>query len=133
MSRHAHHVAELVRQAVDDLSRVDAASPEAAIAPLSSARERIGAALDEAMALAVAEGSSVRQVASLAGIAPNSAPPRLARSSTLGGYARAGRVDATGIARARHDRTTGGSGTDEGASGPHTPPPRFTRRTSKES
>lgn len=92
-------------EAVAALAEVDLATPSAAVASLTQAREAIGAALDEAMALAVtSEGASVRQVASLAGIAPNSVSPRLARSTTLSGYAQQGRVDATGIALARADR-----------------------------
>ena len=64
------------------------------------------------------EGASVRQVAALAGIAPNSVSPRLVRSATLSAYSRGGRVDAQGIAVARADH-------QEDA------PLRFVRRTSK--
>ena len=108
-------------EAVAALGEVDLTSPSAAITSLTRAREAVQSALDEAMALAVtSEGASVRQVASLAGIAPNSVSPRLARSTTLSGYAQQGRVDATGIALARADRHQ-----EDGA------PMRFVRRRSK--
>jgi hypothetical protein len=116
--------AELTRrydEAVAALREVDLTSPSSAITSLSAAREAVQSALDEAMAEAVtSEGASVRQVASLAGIAPNSVSPRLARSTTLSAYAQQGRVDATGIALARADRHQ-----QEGGA-----PMRFVRRRS---
>lgn len=108
-------------EAVSALGEVDLTSPSAAVASLTQAREAVQSALDEAMALAVtSEGASLRQVASLAGIAPNSVSPRLARSTTLSDYAQQGRVDATGIALARADRNQ----QEDGA------PMRFVRRRS---
>lgn len=105
-------------EAVAALEQVDLTSPTAAVTSLTRAMDAVRSALDEAMALAVtSEGASMRHVASLAGIAPNSVSPRLARSTTLAGYAQQGRVDATGIALARADRQQA-----EGA------PMRFVRR-----
>lgn len=106
-------------EALVALDEVDLTSSTAAITSLTRARDAVQSALDEAMAAAVTtEGASVRQVATLAGIAPNSVPPRLARSATLSGYSQAGRVDATGIALARADH----SQQQDGA------PMRFVRR-----
>lgn len=86
---------------------------------LTRARDAVQSALDEAMAQAVTrEGASLRQVAALAGIAPNSVAPRLARSASLSAYSRDGRVDAQGIALARADHQDG-------------EPMRFVRRTSR--
>ncbi len=108
-------------EALAALGSVDLTSPSSAITSLTRARDAVQSALDEAMALAVtSEGASVRQVASLAGIAPNSVSPRLARSTTLADYAQEGRVDATGIALARADRQQ-----EDGT------PMRFVRRRSK--
>ena len=86
------------------LGEVDLTSPTAAVTSLTRARDAVQSALDEAMAQAVTrEGASLRQVAALAGIAPNSVSPRLARSATLSAYSRGGRVDAEGITLARAD------------------------------
>jgi hypothetical protein len=107
-------------EAVSALAEVDLTSPTAAVSSLTRARDAVQSALDEAMARAVTlEGTSVRQVAALACIAPNSVPPRLARSATLAAYSRDGRVDAEGITLARADH--------------HQPeaPMRFVRRNSK--
>lgn len=106
-------------QAVTTLGEVDLTSSTAAVSSLTRARDAVQSALDEAMAQAVTrEGTSVRQVAALAGIAPNSVPPRLARSASLSAYSRDGRVDAQGITLARADHQE-----DE--------PLRFVRRNSK--
>ncbi|WP_256842162.1 hypothetical protein [Ornithinimicrobium cryptoxanthini] len=105
--------------AVSALSEVDLTSSTAAVTSLTRARDAVQSALDEAMAQAVTlEGASLRQVAALAGIAPNSVSPRLARSATLSAYSRDGRVDAAGITLARADN-------QEDA------PMRFVRRKSK--
>ncbi|USQ79123.1 hypothetical protein NF556_16095 [Ornithinimicrobium faecis] len=106
-------------EAVTALGEVDLTSPTVAVTSLTRARDVVQSALDEAMAQAVThEGTSVRQVAALAGIAPNSVSPRLARSATLSAYSRQGRVDAEGITLARADHHQ-----DE--------PMRFVRRTTK--
>jgi hypothetical protein len=106
--------------AVTALAEVDLTSPTAAVSSLTRARDAVQSALDEAMAQAVTrEGTSVRQIAALAGIAPNSVPPRLARSASLSAYSRHGRVDAEGITLARADHH------QEDA------PMRFVRRNSK--
>lgn len=104
-------------QAVTALGEVDLTSSTTAVTSLTQARDAVQSALDEAMAQAVTrEGASLRQVAALAGIAPNSVSPRLARSATLSAYSRDGRVDAQGITLARVDHHQ-----DE--------PMRFVRRT----
>lgn len=106
-------------EAVTALGEVDLTSSTVAVTSLTRARDAVQSALDEAMAQAVThEGASVRQVAALAGIAPNSVSPRLARSATLSAYSRQGRVDAQGITLARADHHP-----DE--------PMRFVRRTTK--
>ena len=61
----------------------------------------IALALDEAMAQAAVAGASSRLIADAAGVAPNSVPPRLARSAALAAYAEDGKVSAEGIAAAR--------------------------------
>ena len=73
------------------------------VSRLARARELVDSALNEAMASAVVQGVSVRQVADAAGLAPNTVPPRLARTVVLGRYAEGGAVTGQGIARARHD------------------------------
>jgi len=106
-------------EAVTALAEVDLTSSTAAVTSLTRARDAVQSALDEAMAQAVTrEGASLRQVAALAGIAPNSVSPRLARSAALSAYSRDGRVDAQGIALARADHQQDA-------------PMRFVRRTSK--
>lgn len=106
-------------EAVTALGEVDLTSPTSAVTSLTRARDVVQSALDEAMAQAVThEGASLRQVAALAGIAPNSVAPRLARSATLSAYSRDGRVDAQGITLARADHQEDG-------------PIRFVRRKSK--
>ncbi|SDD26520.1 hypothetical protein SAMN04489747_0580 [Auraticoccus monumenti] len=93
-----------VEAAARDLGGVDQA---AALAALSSARERIDALIDEVAAQGVLAGQSVRSLAEAAGVAPNTLSPRLARTTVLGGYAEDGRVGAEGIARARYDLRNG--------------------------
>ena len=79
-----------------------------AVKVLSTARDLIDDALNEAMAAAALDGASVRQVAHQAGVAPNTVAPRLARSEQLKGYAdESGRVGNAGIERARYDAEEG--------------------------
>ena len=81
--------------------------PDSAVdltAVLTEAHRHLSAALDEAMARAALSGASVRTIAASAGVAPNSVPPRLARSASLSQYADAGKVTAEGLAVARVDR-----------------------------
>ena len=92
---------EAVGRALDD------DDPLQAVADLSEAGRMVEEALHEAMAAAVLAGASMRRVAEIAGIAPNSVPPRLARSSPLAPYAAAGGISADSIAVARHDAATG--------------------------
>ena len=112
----------LYHEAYDVLGAADISTPDQAVTSLTRALEAVTAARDEALAEAVAAGSSMRSVAELAGIAPNSVSNRLARSASLGPYAEGSRVTASGIARARHDTTQ-----HQGE------PMRFVRRTSEES
>ncbi|MCL2785417.1 MAG: hypothetical protein FWD55_08315 [Propionibacteriaceae bacterium] len=83
------------------------ADPSLAIADLAEASRAIEGALQEAMAAAVLAGVSMRKVAEIAGMAPNSVPSRLARSTPLSGYTSGGTVTADMIAVARHDAATG--------------------------
>ena len=71
---------------------------------LTRAQEHLTAALDETMARAALSGASLRAIASSAQVAPNTVPPRLARSAVLGSYAEGGRVSAEGLAVARADQ-----------------------------
>lgn len=70
---------------------------------LTDVQMHVTAALDEAMARAALTGVSMRAIASSAQLAPNSVPPRLARSAALGTYAERGKVTADQIAVARAD------------------------------
>jgi len=72
---------------------------------LVTARVAVDAALNEAMAQAALAGYSLRAVADMADMAPNSVAPRLARTFSLGGYGDPdGRVTAAGVQRARYDQ-----------------------------
>ncbi|MFB8229893.1 hypothetical protein [Cellulosimicrobium sp. NPDC055967] len=123
-SRHPRPRLDAARAALDEAST---AAPGEAVEPLSRARALLDVALDEAMAEALLAGSSMRSVAESAGVAPNTVPPRIARTPALAGYSGPdGRVSAEGVTRARYDRERG------------TPPPepttaveplRFRRRT----
>jgi DNA-directed RNA polymerase specialized sigma24 family protein len=116
-----------LRQARAELAGVDAEDPEGSVPALRRARDAIDKALDEAMALAALEGTSLRQVAALAGIAPNTLSPRLGRTQALRAYSDQGRVGSVGIERARYDKERGH---DEPPSGPEPAPMRFRRRRS---
>lgn len=124
--RHQRPRLDAARAALDAAS---SAEPGHSVEPLARARALLDGALDEAMAEAVLDGASLRSVAEEAGIAPNTVPPRLGRTSSLGAYASAeGRVTAEGVSRARYDRERG--------TPPPTDPPaaveplRFRRRNS---
>jgi len=96
------------RQAQDALGHALASDdPTQAVKDLSEANRAVEEALREAMAAAVLDGASMRKVAEVAGIAPNSVPPRLARTKPLAPYTRDGSVTADMIAVARHDAATG--------------------------
>jgi len=96
------------QQAGDALEQALAtADPARALADLATAGRAVDAAIQEAMAAAVLAGTSMRRVAEIAGIAPNSVPPRLARSAPLAPYVAAGTITADSIAVARHDAATG--------------------------
>ena len=77
--------------------------PVELVRALSKLAERAGVALDEAMARAAVSGISSRTIAEAAGVAPNTVPPRLARSGVLATYAENGRVGAEGVAAARFE------------------------------
>lgn len=97
-----------LRSVRESLERVDPGRPEETVERLSRARAELDAALDEAMALAALAGSSLRTVAGLANLAPNSVPPRLARSASLSPYRnQEGKVSSSGVERARYDRERG--------------------------
>ncbi|HRA76036.1 MAG TPA: hypothetical protein PLE12_07355 [Propionicimonas sp.] len=96
----AEHAGEAIERALGS----DA--PEAVVAALSEAGRALEEALREAMAAAVLSGLSMRRVAEITGLAPNSVPPRLARAKALQPYA-AGGITAQDIAVARHDAASG--------------------------
>ncbi len=103
-------LAEAIRAAkaaVQDLDPVAGADPAALVAALSAARDRLDEALDEAMASAALGGTSLRKVAQAAMLAPNTLPPRLARTAALAEYADEGKVTSGSLERARHDRRRG--------------------------
>ncbi len=83
------------------------ADPLEAVEELVRVRELVDRALNEAMAEATIAGASMREVAARAGLAPNSVPPRLARSLLLAPYAADGWVTSSSIERARYDSETG--------------------------
>ncbi|MBD5785056.1 hypothetical protein IF650_02575 [Cellulosimicrobium terreum] len=108
------------------LEEASVAAPGEAVEPLARARGLLDAALDEAMAESLLAGSSMRSVAEDAGVAPNTVPPRVGRTETLGGYSGPdGRVSAEGVTRARYDRERG---TPPPAAPSSTEPLRFRRR-----
>lgn len=114
---------DAARAALDEAS---SAAPGGAVEPLARARALLDVALDEAMAEALLAGSSMRSVAEEAGVAPNTVPPRLARTEALGGYTGPeGRVSAEGVTRARYDRERG---TPPPPAPSSTEPLRFRRR-----
>jgi hypothetical protein len=86
-----------------------AATADEALPHLRTAANRLDDLINENMALAlVSESGSIGAVAQLAGFTENTIGPRLARSKTLGAYARSdGRVTASGVERAVYDRETG--------------------------
>lgn len=98
--------------------------PLAAVAALAQARTAVDEALDEQMVTAALAGASHRAIAQAAGVAPNTIPARLARSS-LAAYAEGNRVGSQAVVRARYDR-------EQGRPVPaptQTEPLRFRRRT----
>ena len=95
------------KAAIEDLDPGDRTDPAALVAALSAARDRLDEALDEAMATAALDGASLRKVAQAAMLAPNTLPPRLARTASLADYADEGRVTSGALERARHDRRRG--------------------------
>lgn len=102
-------------------------APEEAVAALAEARVQLDAALDEAMAQALLAGHSLRSVAADAGVAPNTVPPRVARTAALGSYRGPDdRVTAEGVTRARYDVE---QGKHVSAAPEATTPLRFRRRT----
>lgn len=120
MSDHSGSVAALRAELAEGLAQLSSAgslTPKrredgeqqalVALAALGRARGLLDQLIDEVSADGVLAGLSVRAVAQAAGVAPNTLPPRLARTSTLGGYSAAGKVDSEGIARARYDSRTG--------------------------
>ena len=66
---------------------------------LAEVRTLVDAALNEAMAEAALEGASIREVAGRAGLAPNSVPPRLARTEKLSPYSWDGTLTSSSIER----------------------------------
>lgn len=109
------------------LDTAAALAPEEAVAALAEARVQLDAALDEAMAQALLAGHSLRSVAADAGIAPNTVPPRVARTAALGSYRGPDdRVSAEGVTRARYDVEQGKHVT---AAPEATTPLRFRRRS----
>ena len=84
-----------------------ATEPDAVVAELSGAGRALEDALREAMAASVLAGTSMRRLAEIAGMAPNSVPPRLARSKSLSPYADDGSITSQSIAVARYDAASG--------------------------
>lgn len=97
--------AELAAQAIGRAVAAD--GPEQVVTELSAAYKALDDALREAMAAAVLDGTSMRRVAQITGMAPNSVPPRLARSKSLSPYAGPGGITSADIAVARYDADSG--------------------------
>jgi lambda repressor-like predicted transcriptional regulator len=96
------------QQAGEAIDRaLGAADPESVVAELSEAGRVLDEALREAMAASAIAGTSMRRLAEIAGMAPNSVPPRLARSKSLSPYADEGSITSQGIAVARYDAASG--------------------------
>lgn len=110
------HSAEQAVEAVG--GALVAGEPEQVVAELTRAGRLLDDALREAMAAAVLDGTSMRRVAEITGLAPNSVPPRLARSKSLAPYSDEGSISAQGIAVARY----------QAAAEAGRPPLRFTPR-----
>lgn len=121
-----------LREVRASLEDIDPTRGEETVERLSHARARLDAALDEAMALAALQGASLRTVAGRAGVAPNTVPPRLARTSSLSPYTNAdGKVASAGVERARYDRERGTTPPPPAPSQPAgVEPLRFRRRRS---
>ncbi len=120
-----HEALAAAKAAIEGLDAAVGDDPAGLVAALSAARDRLDEALDEAMATAALDGASMRKVAQAAMLAPNTLPPRLARTSALAEYADEGRVTSGSLERARHDRRRGTY-----APAPKTQEPlRFRRRT----
>ncbi|PJI95127.1 hypothetical protein [Luteimicrobium subarcticum] len=119
-----------LRAARDALEAAAAAPRGEAVEQLAEARGLVDAALDEAMAESLLDGASMRSVALDAGVAPNTVPPRLARTAALAAYSGPdGRVSAEGVTRARYDRERGTPPPDPApGTGPDVVPLRFRRR-----
>lgn len=94
------HSAEVAAEAIGRAFAGE--DPEQVVVELSRAERVLGESLREAMAAAVLAGSSMRRVAEITGLAPNSVPPRLARSKSLSPYADEGTITAAGITLARY-------------------------------
>lgn len=92
-------------QAIDRALLAD--EPDVVVAELSAAGKALDDALREAMAASAIAGTSMRRLAEIAGMAPNSVPPRLARSKSLRPYADEGSITSQGIAVARYDAASG--------------------------
>src|SRR3954467_9761643 len=101
-----------------------------ALPHLREAADRLTALIDEAMAEALLQGKvSLRAAGGAAGRSAQAAPPRLARTQTLGAYANEdGRVTAAGVERAKYDHE---SGTPKPAPAPAAAPMRFKPRRTR--
>jgi len=97
--------AEQAQQAIE--RALGATEPDTVVAELSGAGKALDDALREAMAASALAGTSMRRLAEIAGIAPNSVPPRLARSKSLSPYADEGSITSQLIAVARYDAASG--------------------------
>lgn len=103
----AQRIDLLVAQVRQQLAEPLPTDPTELVAGLARAAGVLSEALDEAMARAALDGASLRSIAGRAGVAPNSVPPRLARSQALAEYADAGKVSAEAVVVARADRARG--------------------------
>ena len=126
-------VARAVRAAREELAGVDADRPDEALPRLRAAQEHLVVALDEAMAVAVVEGSSLRSTGALAGLSENAVGPRLARTNLLRAYGDdTGRVTANAVVRARYDIEQGRHRDDPAADAGAAKPMRFRARRSSD-
>ena len=123
-SRTGSPVARALAAARAELDQVDADRPDEALPHLRAAEEHLTAALDEAMAASIVDGSSLRTAGMLAGLSENAVGPRLAHQPSPAYGSDTGRVTASGVERARYDLEQGrhlGAEEVEGDAEPRSP------------
>ncbi|GAB3709578.1 hypothetical protein [Mariniluteicoccus flavus] len=86
------------------IARIDRTDPRAAVQDLRVAETLVNKAFSEAMAQSALLGTSLRQLAADARLAPNTVAARLSQAPTFRAYAPAGRVTAEDLAVERRSK-----------------------------